>query len=223
VLVACEYSGTVRRAFRDAGHDAWSCDLLPAEDGSDFHYQTNVMKVIEWEWDLMIAHPPCTYLTIAGAGSYNAPDRQEARDRAINFFKALQSAPVPKIAIENPLPFKTVMAEIGRYHQRINPFEFGDPHRKKICLWLKGLPPLFATQIVDVPPSGYCVRKSGSRAGRKYNYYHHQGKNGHARSRFFPGIAKAMAEQWGDNCGCKYPSGTVAVRSGDCLIHGFEY
>lgn len=195
MLVGCEYSGTVRDAFAALGHDAWSCDVLPSEKPGQ-HIQADVLTVLNDGWDLAVFHPPCTYLTIAGAAYYKAPGRQDKREAGVRFFRALQNAPIPKIAIENPQPFKSVLEIIGQYHQRIDPFEFGDPIRKRICLWLKNLPPLFATDIISVKPSGFCIRKSGPRAGKKYHYYHHQGKNGHHRSRFFPGIARAMAEQW---------------------------
>lgn len=195
VLVACEYSGTVRDAFAARGHDAWSCDILPTETPGQ-HIQGDVRQVLADGWDLMVAHPPCTYLTIAGAAYFRNEERTRQREAAIAFFQELQAAPISRIAIENPKPFKAVMERVGRYHQRVNPFEFGEPIRKAICLWLKNLPPLFATDIIEVQPTGHCVRKTGPRAGKKYNYYHHQGKNGHARSRFFPGIAAAMADQW---------------------------
>ncbi len=123
----------------------------------------------------MVAHPPCTRLTIAGAGSRKGKEKEQAE--AIEFFLALRDAPIPKICLENPIPFKEVMAKVGRYHQRVDPFEFGEPHRKAICLWLKGLPPLMATEIIEVKPTGFCIRKTGKRPGKKYNYYHHQGKN----------------------------------------------
>lgn len=207
MIIGCEYSGIVRRAFRERGHDAYSCDILPAEDGSEHHIQDDVLNHLNEGWDLGIFHPPCTRLTIAGAAYYNRPDMVESRKEAIAFFRALQDAPIPKIAIENPVPFKSVMAEVGRYNQKINPFEFGEPIRKAICLWLKNLPPLFATQIVEAKPSGYCIRKSGPRAGKRYNYYYHQGKDGHARSRFFPGIAAAMAEQWGNKANPQHTGG----------------
>ncbi len=219
VLVACEYSGIVRDAFIRAGHDAMSCDLLPSESDLGPHYQGDVRDILEDGWDLMIAHPPCTYLTIAGASKRK--ERQKEMLEAITFFAILQRAPIPRIAIENPTPFKEVMEFVGRYHQRVNPFEFGDPYRKKICLWLKNLPPLFATEIVEVSASGYCIRKTGPRAGKKYNYYYHQGKSAKERARFFPGVAKAMAEQWGEleKCDCQKPWGDTALVSMECPVH----
>lgn len=196
VLVACEFSGVVRDAFLRRGHDAMSCDLLPSEVNGP-HHQGDVLDILNEDWDLMIAHPPCTYLTIAGAAYLNDSGRREKRDEATAFFKTLLDAPIDKIAIENPVPFKCVTADVGRYHQIINPFEFGEEHRKRICLWLKGLGPLFVTEIVTVEPRKIYIRKTGPKAGKSYKTYYHQGKSAKERARFFPGIAKAMAEQWG--------------------------
>lgn len=199
VLVACEYSGIVRDAFAARGHNAMSCDLLPTDAPHGLHYQGDIFDLLQGDlsWDLMVAHPPCTRLTIAGAAYLYRPDAVRDREEAIEFFARLQAAPIPKIAIENPTPFKLVTERVGKYTQRTNPFMFGDPVRKAICLWLKNLPVLVPTNIVPVEPTGYCIRKTGPRAGERYNYYHHQGKNAHERSRFFPGIAAAMAAQWG--------------------------
>lgn len=197
ILVACEFSGVVRRAFRDRGHDAWSCDLLPAEDNSPFHITGDVLPLLGEGWDMMIAHPPCTYLTVAGARYRNNPERLIKQREAVIFFQQLQAAPISKIAIENPIPFKTVSQQTGPYTQIVEPFHFGEPIKKRICLWLTNLPLLIPTNTVTVKPSGFCIRKSGPRAGKRYNYYFHQSKDGHARSRFFPGIAATMASQWG--------------------------
>lgn len=198
VLVACEFSGVVREAFRRRGHDAYSCDFLEAEDSQEFHYRGDVRMYWEWEWDLMIAHPPCTFLTIAGARYKNDPGRHEGRRRAIDFMRDILNAPVPKIAVENPIPFGEVCKEIGLYDQIIHPYHFGENDTKKTCLWLRGLPLLMPTKILPKPePRGFCIRKSGPRAGRRYNYYFHQSKSGHDRSRTFQGIADAMADQWG--------------------------
>jgi len=196
VLVACEFSGVVRRAFRERGHDAWSCDLLPAEDQSPFHLQQDAIEASrDYAWDLMIAHPPCTHLTIAGAAYYDR--KTSVREEATAFFEALLNAPIYRIAVENPVPFRSVQDIIGRYNQAVDPFQFGDPARKRICLWLRNLPPLFPTYIAAVPEPAMYVRKSGPKAGKIYRGYFHQGKSAHERSRFFPGIAAAMAEQWG--------------------------
>lgn len=196
VLIACEFSGIVREAFRERGHDAWSCDLLPTEQPGN-HIQGNVLDILDDGWDMMIAHPPCTYLTRAGAAYYHDSARKAQREKAINFFMSLLNSPISKIAIENPRPFNDLIKATGRYQQVINPFEFGDPERKTICLWLRNLPPLFATEIIIVKPKKVYVRKSGPKKGQLYRAYYHNGKNAKERSRFFPGIAKAMAEQWG--------------------------
>lgn len=197
VLVACEYSATVRDAFRARGFDAWSCDLLPTEGDPRWHIQGDALEAVYGQqWDLLIGHPPCQFLTYAGASSWNKPGRQEARTASMAFFRALWDAPIAHIALENPrgLPCK----EISRPHQEVNPFEFGEAQRKRICLWLKKLPPLMATMLVDVQPSVTYIRKTGPRAGQRYNGYWHQGRTAKERARFFPGIAAAMADQWGD-------------------------
>ena len=199
VLVACEYSGKVREAFRKLGHDAWSCDLLPADDNSPYHYQGDVFDIIDQSWDLMIAHPPCTYLSNAGArhlwkGHQLQPDRVMLGIKARDFFMEFYRADIPLVAVENPVPSKLfVMPE---YSQIIQPYQFGHPYTKRTCLWLRNLPPLEPTNIVE-PTATWCP--SGS-----YSYKHgeqHKGmfttdraKN---RAKTFPGIAKAMAEQWG--------------------------
>lgn len=190
VLVACEYSGTVQDAFAARGHDAFSCDFLPSETPG-MHLQGDVRDYINDGWDLMIAHPPCTYLTYAGMSKWNAPGRQELREGAMGLFMDLWNAPIPRIAIENPRGYPCKV--LCKPHQEVNPFDFGEPVRKRICLWLKGLPPLFSTLKVDVKPTGSCIKSNG----RKYNYYYHQGKNSHERSRFFKSVAGAMAQQWG--------------------------
>ena len=196
VLVACEFSGVVRDAFSKRGHYAMSCDLLPPERGPP-HHQGDVLEILHDDWDLMIAHPPCTYLTIAGAAYKDDPERVQKRRESIIFFKALQDAPIPRIAIENPIPFNDVQARVGKYDQYVNPFDFGVPIRKRICLWLKGLPLLKPTNPVEAKPNKTYIRKTGKKAGQPYFTYYHQGKTAHERSRFFPCVAEAMAEQWG--------------------------
>lgn len=194
VLIACEYSGIVRDAFIQKGHSAVSCDILPTEAPGP-HIQGDVLQALHDGWDMMIAHPPCTYLTIAGAAYYkkNATKREDA----IRFFEALQSAPIDKIAIENPIPFNSVQERIGKYDQYVNPFDFGTPERKRICLWLKNLPPLKPTNVVAAPIKKTYIRKTGPKAGKPYHTYYHQGKSAHERSRFFKSVAEAMADQWG--------------------------
>lgn len=193
VLVACEFSGTVRRAFRERGHDAWSCDLLPAEDGDSHHLQGDVLLLVERGWDVMIAHPPCTYLSRAGARWWKNPERQALADAAAEFVRLLWTAPIPRIAIENPVG---QLNQRWRYpDQTIQPYEFGEPYSKATCLWLKGLPPLMPTAVLGTFEPWVASNTSArKRSGLKPKGIHHDAKNA---SRTFPGIAAAMAEQWG--------------------------
>lgn len=200
VLVACEFSGTVRDAFAERGHDAWSCDIVPARNGGK-HYRTDVLNIINDGWDLIVAHPPCTYLSKVQAIHYDAvkwptktAQRIKRRDAAIMFFLAIQQAECERIAIENPIPMKIVTDSVGMYDQIVQPWMFGDPFSKAVCLWLKGLPTLEPTEVVE---KGEMVRtKNGTNA----KWYHNiqPGENrGRQRSITFPGLAEAMAEQWG--------------------------
>jgi len=191
VLVACEYSGTVREAFRKLGHDAWSCDILPPDDNSEFHYQCDVSSILNNGWDLMIAHPPCTYLTNAGA-VHLYPKKVLNEERylkgmeAKRFFIKLLKADIPKICIENPIPSKVFA--LPPYSQFVQPFEHGHPFSKKTCLWLKNLPILKPTSIVT-------DRQSTKIAG---NWFNKGGKDRQKnRAKTFQGIADAMAQQWG--------------------------
>ncbi len=205
VLIACEFSGVVRRAFRERGHDAWSCDLLPAEDGSLYHIQADVRHVaiadynIGFPWDLMIAHPPCTYLCNSGvrwlsSGITLNPERHKLMKEACDFFAQLYAAPIPKVCIENPVMHKYArnylqetwrcLRHDARPTQTIQPWQFGHGEIKRSCLWLRGLPELKPTQIVE---------------GRKPRvHYASPGlERWKERSRTLEGIGKAMAEQWG--------------------------
>ncbi|MCW3835980.1 hypothetical protein ACFQ1E_08010 [Sphingomonas canadensis] len=208
ILIGCEYSGTVREAFLARGFDAWSCDLLPDERGSNRHIRGDVRDILHDGWDLLIvAHPPCTRLCNSGiCWLTHAPKGKTLAqvwadlDEAAALFSDLWNAPIERIAIENPVMHRHARERIVNYEppaQIVQPFQFGDEHQKKVCLWLRGVQPLRATNIVKLPPPRFCVRRSGLRAGKRYNYHFHQGKSGHERSRFFPGIAAAMADQWG--------------------------
>jgi hypothetical protein len=199
VLVACEFSGIVREAFAAKGHDAWSCDLLPTEIPGK-HYQGDVKRILfGYEWDLMIAHPPCTFLANTCAYRWKDPDYLKQREDAYAFFLWLYTAPIKKICIENPAGW--LNSNFKKPDQIIHPYYFGDYALKRTCLWLKDLPPLSPTNLLERPkPSGHYIRKSGKRAGKKYNYYFHNSKSSHERSRSFKGIANAMAEQWGAKC-----------------------
>ena len=191
VLVACEFSGTVREAFRRRGHDAWSCDLLPTEDGSPYHIQGDVREVLNADWDLMIAHPPCTYLCNSGVvWLHEREGRWEKLAEAIEFFETLQNAPIPHICIENPIPHKYARERIGLYTQIIQPWQFGHPESKATCLWLKGLPLLRPTKIVDISSLPKKVRQ-------RLHYIPPSKDRWKKRSVTYKGIAEAMAEQWG--------------------------
>ena len=148
VLIACEYSGRVRGAFRDLGHDAWSCDLLESEDQSPYHIVGDALSAaLDRTWDLMIAHPPCTHLAVSGARHFQAKKADGRQQEAIDFFLALARLPIPRIAIENPV---CIMSSIWRKpDQTIQPWMFGHGETKATCLWLKGLPHLVPTNIVD--------------------------------------------------------------------------
>lgn len=197
ILVACEYSGVVRDAFKARGHYAMSCDLLPT-DSPGLHYQGDVFDIIDEGWDMMIAHPPCTYLTVAGNGWMNHPkypNRAQDRREAIAFVLELAETPIPKIAIENPVG---VLSTLWRKpDQYIQPFEYGFPTTKKTCLWLKNLPNLIPTNIVEPE---WVILKNGKRWS-KWDYeisgMKDRSLRGKARSLTFPGIAEAMAAQWG--------------------------
>lgn len=144
ILVACEFSGVVRRAFRALGHDAWSCDLLPAEDGADEHLQCDVLGVLHNGWSMMIAHPPCTYLAVSGARWFK--DRRTEQAAAIEFVQRLMDAPIARIAVENPV--SVLSTAIRKPDQIIQPWQFGHGETKTTCLWLRGLPKLVPTDIV---------------------------------------------------------------------------
>jgi hypothetical protein len=202
VLVACEYSGVVRNAFRLKGHEAWSCDILPCESDEKYHYQCDIFEVIDKNWDMMIAHPPCTYLSVTGnrwfhpAYAKKHPGRQQKREDAKAFFMALANAPIEKICIENA---QGIMSTYWRKpDQIIQPYQFGHPAAKRTCLWLKNLPPLMHTEIVEPE---YVTYKSGKRLSK---WYADIGaakpppeERRKLRSRTFQGIANSMATQWG--------------------------
>jgi hypothetical protein len=183
VLVACEYSGRVREAFRRCGHDAWSCDLLESEDGSRFHIQGDALEAIKRGWDLLIGHPPCTHLAVSGARHFEAKRADGRQQEAIEFFLALARAPIPRIAIENPV---CIMSSVWREpDQTIQPWQFGHGETKATCLWLKGLPPLVPTKIVDGRHPRVHLMPPGPDRWKE-------------RSRTYEGVAEAMAAQWSD-------------------------
>jgi hypothetical protein len=197
VLIGCERSGVVRRAFRALGHDAWSCDLEPSDDDSPHHLQCDVRTVLRNGWDLAIFHPECTYLTNAGVRhlhsvpssrgrlpTVHGPARWLALFEAAAFFRTLRDAPIDSIAIENPIPHRYARDLVGPYTQLIQPWMFGHGETKATCLWLKGLPKLVPTEVV------------GGRVPR----IHHMAPGAdrrRKRSETMSGIGAAMAAQWG--------------------------
>lgn len=202
VLVACEFSGTVRRAFEARGHDAWSCDLLPSEDGSNRHIRGDVRDHLEG-WDfIIVAHPPCTRLCNSGVRWLKTPPAGRTLeemwvelDEGAALFSTLWNAPCPRVAVENPVMHKHAKARIDNYEhfsQSVQPWQFGtdpngiDNEKKRTCLWLRGLPNLVPTGTLDGSTARDRVHKLPPGADRAKE-----------RSRFFPGIAAAMADQWG--------------------------
>jgi len=180
VLVGCEFSGVVRRAFRERGHDAWSCDLLEPEDNSIFHIKGDVLDIIKDGWDIAVFHPPCTHLAVSGARWFK--DKQKEQEKALEFVKFLLESPIDKIALENPISI--ISSKIRKPDQIIQPWMFGHGETKATCLWLKNLPKLIPTYIVE------------GREGRVHKMS--PGPNRwKERSRTYEGIAKAMANQWG--------------------------
>lgn len=179
VLVACEFSGTVRDAFIAKGHDAWSCDLLPSEKLGP-HFVGDVRDFLDRQWDLLIAHPPCTYLASSGARWWKS--RQEEQKQALHFVYSLRGAPVKRIAIENPIGALSTYME--KPTQIIQPWQFGHGETKSTCLWLTGLPPLAPTKIVKGREARIHKMSPSKNRWRE-------------RSRTYQGIADAMAEQWG--------------------------
>lgn len=183
VLVACEFSGVVRDAFLAAGHDAWSCDLLPSERSAERHFEADALEVVRrFSWDLLIAHPPCTALAVSGARWFPAKRKSGEQAAALRFVRALLEAPVARIALENPVSI--ISTRIRPPSQVIQPWMFGHAETKSTCLWLKGLPPLASTKIVSRREAR--VHREAPGPDRWKN-----------RSRTLPGIAAAMAHQWG--------------------------
>jgi len=214
VLVACERSGVVRRAFRAAGHEAWSCDIEPSDDDSIYHLKEDVLGVLQRaalcggvdQWDLMIAHPPCTYLCNSGVcwlwelqgNMYGIRGRIKNKDRwnkmiaASNFFRALLRADIPHICIENPIPHRYTV--LRKYDQIIQPYMFGHPESKATCLWLKNLPKLVETDNVKAQWRALPKAKA-----QRLHWLGPSKDRARLRSQTYEGIAKAMAEQWSEH------------------------
>ena len=193
VLVACEYSGIVRDAFTSKGHDAWSCDILPTESPGN-HFQGDVLEHLDKGWDIMIAHPPCTHLAVSGARWFTEGKKPwSLQEDALDFVRKLLNAPIDKIALENPV--SVISTKIKKPNQIIQPFEYGHDVTKRTCLWLKNLPNLKPTKIVK--PDIVLVN------GKKMSRMHYESfklpskERSKVRSKFYTGIAEAMADQWG--------------------------
>ena len=192
VLVACEFSGIVREAFAKRGHDAWSCDLLPTEIPGQ-HIQGDVLPILNQGWDLMIAHPPCSHLSSSGAAWFKQKRKDGRQQEGIYFFMALADAWIEKICIENPIGIMSTMYR--KPEQIIQPYQFGEPVKKSTCLWLKNLPTLKPTKIVEPEIT---TLKTGARFSTwDYKISMNHKERAKLRSKTFQGIANAMAEQWG--------------------------
>lgn len=180
VLVACEFSGIVTKAFRKKGHEAFSCDILPTDGNPEWHIQDDVMNHLDENWDLMIAHPPCTFLAVSGARWFK--ERRKQQKEALDFVQKLMDIDIPRIAIENPI--SVISSQIRKPDQIVQPWMFGHGETKATCLWLKNLPKLKPTKVVD---------------GREQRVFRTPPSPNRwkIRSKTFEGIAKAMASQWG--------------------------
>lgn len=196
ILVACEESQAVCKAFRAKGHEAYSCDILPCSGGHpEWHIQGDVLEQLDKGWDMMIAHPPCTYLSYAATSVWNKDGRLQKRLGALDFFARLWLAPINKICVENPMGCAS--PTIAKYTQIIQPYFFGDEESKRTCLWLKNLPQLTPTKMVK--PKIYAYYKRGKKKGKPIygnDYLKFSADRGIIRSKTFQGIADAMAEQW---------------------------
>jgi hypothetical protein len=199
VLIACEFSGTVRDAFTKLGHDAWSCDLEPSETEGQ-HYQGDMFDIVNDGWDLIIAHPPCTHLAVSGARHFEKKRADGRQQQGIDFFMRVMNIDVPRLAVENPIGIMSTLYR--KPNQIIQPWEYGHKTTKATCLWLKGLPLLKPTNIVE--NEEVVTLSSGKKMSRwfyetsKLNFKN--GDRAKARNKTFQGIADAMAEQWGVLC-----------------------
>lgn len=208
VLVGCEFSGAVREAFRKRGFNAWSCDLLPAADASPFHIQDDVLKHLGHGWALGIFHPPCTYLCSSGLHwNTRTPGRQKLTDEAVVFAAALLDAPIERVALENPVG--CLSKRIRPPSQIIQPWQFGSDASKATCLWLKNLPPLVPTEHVYprvVLHAGKFALRWANQTDSGQNNLPPSDDRWALRSETYPGIAAAMAAQWGQTLNCHAPA-----------------
>ena len=200
VLIACEFSGVEREAFRELGHDAWSCDLLPADDASPYHHQGDVVPLLAEPWDLVVAHPPCTYLANSGVRwlwtAPGVPDmaRWQAMNDGAQFFSSMFAANTSRLCVENPIQHRYAMSAHGqgRPDQYVQPYEYGHMETKRTGYWLRGLPPLVPTTDLQAATLALPERERA-----RVHYASPGPDRWKIRSTSFPGIAQAMADQWG--------------------------
>lgn len=193
ILVACEFSGVIRDAFRRLGHDAYSCDILESETPSEFHYKCDVREILSLTWDMIIAHPPCTYLCNSGVHWLHRDEsRWDKMEEACRFFNLFKRS-APKVLIENPIPHKYAREHIGKYTQIIQPWQFGHPESKATCLWLENLPLLQPTLILEKPSCGFWDNQTPS-GQNKLGPSQDRAK---LRSKTYQGIGEAIASQYG--------------------------
>jgi len=202
ILIACEASQVVCKAFRSVGIEAFSCDIIPCSGNHpEWHILGDVLNHLKDGWDMMIAHPPCTYLSYVGNRHWNNPGRKELREQSMEFFLKLYNAPIDKICVENPVGYPNSI--FRKPDQIIHPYFFGDPELKRTCLWLKGLPKLDYSQTFIAKPEPKYISNGIKTKGQKIYFTEAQKRNdkdkSRIRSRTFQGIANAMASQWG--CG----------------------
>lgn len=201
ILVACEESQAVTIELRRLGHEAYSCDIQPCSGGHpEWHIQGDALELIKLKWDMIIAHPPCTYLTTAGSvrlfdhdGNVKDHERYQKGVSAAEFFMAFWEADCPRVAIENPLPMRCF--GLPKYSQIIHPYMFGDPWYKRTCIWVRGLPVLIPVEAHSIPKGHWVYADSDYKSDELRGH-----KNAKMRSKTFPGIARAMAEQWAGRC-----------------------
>jgi len=192
LLVACEYSGVVREAFAKRGWDAWSCDLLPTDQPSDKHIQGDALEAIaSQKWDMIIAHPPCTYICLSNSKNWKKLRENGKQQAAIKFVEDIYDSDCPRICIENPVGALTNHSKLGKATQYVQPYEFGHAEQKKTGLWLKGLPKLIPTDVID-------VSNLPDNQRQRLHYLPPSKDRWKIRSTTFQGIADAMADQWGN-------------------------
>jgi site-specific DNA-cytosine methylase len=198
ILIACEYSGVVRDAFRKKGHDAWSCDILPCDGDETYHYQCDITEVLDRDWDMIIAHPPCNHLAVSGSKYFKQKIADGRQQQGIDFFMQFTKTKCPKVCIENPVGIMST--KWRKPDQIIQPFQFGHPESKKTCLWLIGLPKLVPTNILSIPESGRWENQTKDGQNKlivdgKWIGFNDK-RTAKLRSKTYQGIADAMANQW---------------------------